>query len=911
MDKGSPSIKINIQFYRYCILILCLFLSSAITYAEENNQILIISSYNPDTRNMSANISEFVEEYKRLGGTSTIELENMNCKSLPEAPEWKNRMKELLNKHTGDRQPGLIIILGQEAWSSYISQDEIPFKDVPIICGMISRNAILLPDSLVDLKEWEPTYVDINTYEREYPLTGYLYSYDVRSNLDIVNRLYPDTKNIALITDNTYGGIALQTYVKKEMENISGFNLILIDGRKNNIYDNVEQIKSLPPNTVILMGTWRVDVNDGHFVGNQTYSMMSANPRIPVLTLSAVGLGHWALGGYIPDYDNRSMGKDLAHQAMDILTEKVPLDELRPNIVPNIYTFDAQKLKEFNIDRKNLPPHYVLINNEENFFTKYKFEILISVTAILTIFLIMALIFFLRMKKLKDSLQDLQEDNVLIMNNMQSSIRFIKPDFSVKWQNEINFPCNPTFGEDNCFLAENAKLPFCTHCTVVKAMRTRQPVEVTRNCNEDGQFIHVLSTPVFDDKENLLGVVFKKEDVTKQKMVEHELRQAKEKAEESDKLKSAFLANMSHEIRTPLNAIVGFSSLLAVTEDQDERLEYINVINTNNDLLLQLINDILDLAKIEAGTLDFTYDDVDVNRLLTDIEQTSHLKVKPEVRLEFTDKIPNCILNTDKNRLSQVINNFITNAIKFTDEGSITFGYRHENDQLYFFVKDTGCGMTEEGAKQIFTRFVKLNSFAQGTGLGLSICEMIIKKMNGEIGVDTELGKGSTFWFRLPDTILGKEKKFYDEAVVNEVVPIAIHSEPDRKPRLLIAEDNDSNYILFKSMLKDYELYHAWDGEEAVEYYHKYKPDIILMDIKMPRMNGYQAVEKIREKDRVIPIIAVTAYAFGDDEKRVKDSGFNEYISKPINPEKLLNVIDTYLQHEETLNLSANSQVIK
>ncbi|MDL2208436.1 response regulator [Parabacteroides sp. OttesenSCG-928-O15] len=906
MINCSSVIKRSIILSLRCAIV-CFILgiiSPVEVWADDTKPILIISSYNPDTRNMSANIAEFMEEYNRLGGKAPIELENMNCKSLPEAPEWKERMKHLLEKHTGEREPGLILILGQEAWSSYISQNEIPLKDVPIICGMISRNAIILPDSEItpeELKVWEPEYVDIKSYESEFPLTGYLYSYDVENTLELINRFYPETKNIALITDNTYGGIALQAFVKKEMTRLKGYNLILIDGRVNGIYDNVEQIRNLPEHTAILMGTWRVDVNDGHFVGNATYTMMSANSSVPTFTLTAVGLGHWAVGGYIPDYDNRNMGRDLAKQAYDILSGKVDRKRLKPEIVPSVYTFDAVKLKELGIDKKLLPAHYMLINDEEGFLSKYRFEILIAVVAVLGIFLVMVFVFFLRMKKMKDSLVDLQEDNVLIMNNMQSSIRFIKPDFSVKWQNQIDYPCSPQYGPDNCFLSEDAKLPYCDRCTVVKSMQTGETVEVTRDCNDEGIYIHVLSTPVFDDNGTLLGVVFKKEDVTGQKIVEHELRQAKEKAEESDRLKSAFLANMSHEIRTPLNAIVGFSGLLAVTEDQQEREEYISVINANNDLLLQLINDILDLAKIEAGTLDFVYGDVDVNRLFSDIEQSGRLKVKPGVRLAFVDKQPDFMIHTDKNRLSQVVNNFINNAVKFTDEGSITFGYQHRDGVIYFYVKDTGCGMSEEGASQVFTRFVKLNSFAQGTGLGLSICEMIVKKMDGEIGVDSELGKGSTFWFTLPENIICSSKDFDDSILIEEKKPTVqmVQKADGKRLKLLIAEDNSSNYTLFKSMLKDFELYHAHDGLEAVRLFKENNPDIILMDIKMPNMDGYEAVAEIRKLNTTVPIIAVTAYAFGDDERRVKESGFNDYLAKPINPEKLLDLIDDYLYHEK------------
>ena len=226
----------------------------------------------------------------------------------------------------------------------------------------------------------------------------------------------------------------------------------------------------------------------------------------------------------------------------------------------------------------------------------------------------------------------------------------------------------------------------------------------------------------------------------------------KEKAEESNRLKSAFLANMSHEIRTPLNAIVGFSNLLAETDEKEEKEEFIKIIETNNTLLLQLINDILDLAKIEAGTLEFIYSNVDVNALFTEIEQSIRLRPhSKQVAIQFTDRLPQCILHTERNRLMQVVTNFLNNAIKFTTVGSITFGYRQqENGMLYFYVKDTGCGIPEAQTKKIFGRFVKLNSFAQGTGLGLSICETIVHKLGGTIGVESEEGKGSTFWFTHP-----------------------------------------------------------------------------------------------------------------------------------------------------------------
>ena len=240
--------------------------------------------------------------------------------------------------------------------------------------------------------------------------------------------------------------------------------------------------------------------------------------------------------------------------------------------------------------------------------------------------------------------------------------------------------------------------------------------------------------------------------IDERKKMEEELLKAKEAAEISNHLKSAFLANMSHEIRTPLNAIVGFSNVLAYTEDENERQEYIKIIENNNTLLLQLIGDILDLSKIEAGVFEFVYSKVNLNVLLMEVIRAARLRLKDDsVVVEFVECLPECVICSDVNRLMQVMNNLITNAIKFTAKGSIRVGYRlREDESLYFYVSDTGCGIPADKLKEVFGRFVKLNSFQQGTGLGLSICESIVTRLGGQIGVMSEVGQGSTFWFTLP-----------------------------------------------------------------------------------------------------------------------------------------------------------------
>ena len=251
-------------------------------------------------------------------------------------------------------------------------------------------------------------------------------------------------------------------------------------------------------------------------------------------------------------------------------------------------------------------------------------------------------------------------------------------------------------------------------------------------------------------QDNVIEMLCINFDITQLKETEQMLIKAKEKAEEADRLKSAFLANMSHEIRTPLNAIVGFSSMLEEAEDQEEKHQYITIIEDNNKLLLQLISDILDLSKIEAGTFDIIPERVNAKQLCNDLFQAMQMKTSPQVELRLKDNLPELTFISDKNRLYQVLLNFVTNALKFTSEGSITIDYKIDGNEVKFSVQDTGMGIEPEKQEAIFTRFVKLNNFIAGTGLGLPICQSIVTQLGGKIGVESEPGKGSCFWFTHP-----------------------------------------------------------------------------------------------------------------------------------------------------------------
>ena len=385
-------------------------------------------------------------------------------------------------------------------------------------------------------------------------------------------------------------------------------------------------------------------------------------------------------------------------------------------------------------------------------------------------------------------------------------------------------------------------------------------------------------------------------DITRLKKVQEELEAARRVAEVAGEQKTAFLANMSHEIRTPLNAIVGFAGLLA-NASESERNSYVEIIKGNTNMLLQLVNDILDMSKIEAGTLEFIYTDTDVNQIMRELEGSFRLRLEEadsSVRIVFEPCLPVCFIHTEKNRVSQVLSNFLSNAFKYTKEGSITLGYKVREDDIYFYVQDTGAGIPAGKVDKVFERFMKLDAKKQGTGLGLSISRTIIKKLGGEIGVFSEYGKGSTFWFTLPVKpfdFLPLQQRTEDVSETVEFNETEYDAGAVRRT-ILIAEDMDDNYLLYKIYLeKHYDLIRATNGEEAVSKYLECNPDIILMDIGMPVVDGYQATDAIRQLSSDIPIVAVTAFAYDEDRRKVMSRGFNGYLSKPLNKDELLKML--------------------
>ena len=610
--------------------------------------ILIVTSYNPETRSISDNLSAFMDEYRQRGGKYTPIIESMNCKNLSEAYLWKSRMASILGKYKGKNRPSLVILLGQEAWSAYISQDTEIAKKTPSICGMVSVNGLVLPDDSIDTRVWEPESKNIYTDFGDYNIVaGYVYEYDVDKNIELMRRFYPDMRRVAFISDNTYGGLSMQALVKKEMEKYPDLETIWLDGRTETFMEVSERMRRLPQNTCVLLGTWRVDCTESYVIGNTTYMLRDANPTLPVFTIASVGLGHWALGGYTPEY--HAVGKNIGAVTYDFL-DKGDREGVDLVTIPGNYTFDIKRLHEFKLDSLNLPQGAVLVNKTPSLYEQYKYWVIGVVSAfmfLIACFLI-AIYYIIRINHLKHHLE--------------------------------------VSGE--------------------------------------------------------------------------ELLVAKEKAEESNRLKTAFLANMSHEIRTPLNAIVGFSSVL-VSDDSSpaEKEQYCDIIQKNSDLLLHLINDILDISRMESGRIKFVWEECDVVELCQTALSTAEYGRKTSALFLFETPVASLVIKTDAQRLKQVLINLLSNAAKFTPSGSIKLAIAidKQHQQLELSVSDTGCGIPSDKSDRVFERFEKLNEYSQGTGLGLAISRLIVENLGGKIWVDKDYTEGARFVFTHPLTKKEKE----------------------------------------------------------------------------------------------------------------------------------------------------------
>jgi len=612
--------------------------------ANAKRPILIVTSYNPDTKTVADNLNAFTKQYEMRGGQAPLSVEFLNCRNMPEATKWKGRMEHILTKYSKpDNKPLLVITLGIEAGAAYLMIDTEMTKTTPLIMGMRSTCNIDLPSDTTDIYNWQPLSKDIRTDYPDFNIVGgVFYDYNLTKNIELMHSLFPQVRKLHFISDNTLGGVNIQAFVKKEAKRANIDNIDFIDGRRNtfsSVYDKVEAMHS---EDAVLIGTWRIDSIDNYVLSNTTIDLCKVNPHLAVATMSSVGMGTWAMGGYCPKY--RIVGNSIADIAVDYLRGK--LHGKRFEIVDNGYIYDYNRVRINDIELSTLPGGEV-INRPQTFIEKYRKLVFVCGTCILMLVfgLIISFIYIVKIKKISRMLE-------------------------------------------------------------------------TRS---------------------------------------RELEWAYDKAEEANRLKNAFLANLSHEVRTPLNAIVGFTSLI-LNSGEDltarEKNEFSTIINSNSDVLLKVINDMLEMSKLDAGIVNYNYETCSLNDICqSQLTAMKHIANNDKVDYLFHTELPNDFtIEADAARLNQLVGNLLSNAAKFTEHGYILLTTVPTADQgmIEIRVEDSGIGVPADKAEKIFERFVKLDEFKQGTGIGLSICHKIVTAFGGTIRLDQTYKKGARFIVQLP-----------------------------------------------------------------------------------------------------------------------------------------------------------------
>lgn len=613
--------------------------------ADVKRPILIVTSYNPDTRTVADNLHAFTEEYEKQGGVYPIAVEYLNCRNMPEAKEWKGRMEKIVEKYSQpDNKPVMVITLGIEAGAAYLMLDSKDVKQTPVLMGMRSECNIDLPSDSTDIYNWMPQSKNITTDYPDFNIVGgVLYRYDFAKNMELLHTMFPNAQKIHFVSDNTLGGLNMQAFVRQEAGKLHVDNIDYIDGRRNTFSSVYRKVEAMHSEDAIILGTWRIDSLDNYVLANTTIDLCKVNPKLGVVTMASVGLGTWAMGGYCPMY--RIVGSTLADMTMKYLNG----EQKRRNfeIVDNEYTYDYNRLHVHDIEISDLPQGEV-VNRPQSFMEKYHTFVLIAGICILALAvgLVVSLVYIARIKAMSRTLEQRNAD----------------------------------------------------------------------------------------------------------------LKDARDKAEEANKLKNAFIANLSHEVRTPLNAIVGFSGLLVNDEDEelskDERKEFASIINSNSDILVNIINDMLEISKLDAGSASYHFETCNLNEICySQLTAAEKIAKDDEVNYQLHTELPdNFTIDADPIRLRQLISNLLNNAAKFTTQGYIliTTNLAKDNDMVEISVADTGEGVPDGMEERIFERFVKLDEFKQGTGIGLSICRKIATAFGGNIWLDQTYKKGARFVVQLP-----------------------------------------------------------------------------------------------------------------------------------------------------------------
>lgn len=880
---------------------------------EKDAKILVIHSYRDDFASYPEMNRMIIEDLERNGINPRVQTYYLDCDVLTEQEEL-----EVLYQYvdTMKVKPEIILTTDDQASYSLLSCKHPYLKKIPIVF------------TGVNFPNWDLL--------QEYPnVTGIWDKLNYIGNVEMIEKLM-GYQRIRFYYDKTYIGRKILGDLAEQIGNRDKelYNMIQIflqnpDTAKITRTEyklgflNQEELSSELKATRFyflnlreVQGTsllWCINGKFDHSVSLLTrydYTMSRIGRMATIPTFSTVnkgvGYGQGILGGYFMTLEEQVReGCDYVAQILKgKAISSLPVKEGRKS-----YILDWKEMERWNMKKSDVGNDFQIINMP--FYVEYRVELIVLCTvlggAIISIICYLLFLFVRESKRKKQVQQTLKDEKeflslVLEGGNIYTwSYDRTREQFTF----DRDFVLNVGMVSEKITLSKLVKI---THpddvenainkfIDVVNRKEDKATVCARVDFNASGYVWYEFRVLGLPERRNsnvaVIGAVLSVQDFKKH---EEELIIARDLAAKTE-LKQSFLANMSHEIRTPLNAIVGFSNILVSDDeiDEGEKREFITTINTNCELLLKLINDILEISRIESGNMSFVFEDCSINKLVEDIYQMNYLTVPPAVSFIKETLAEDIVLSTDSARLKQVLVNFVNNAFKFTVDGYVKIGveYYNHKDEICLYVEDTGKGISEAEQRMIFERFYKCDEFVQGTGLGLSICSVIADKLKGRIILESEEDKGSRFGIVLSCMATQSDTDIVDEENVTEDTGDVAD---DGRPVVLIAEDSVSNYMVLSRILKKhFTILWALNGRDALDIVNRQHVDLVLMDIKMQEMDGLTALKKIRKNNKRLPVIIQTAYAYEENREMAKKAGCTDFIEKPIHTDILMQAVEKYI----------------
>ncbi len=730
-------------------------------------------------------------------------------------------------------------------------------------------------------------------------VTGLAFDYGVSQTYKCGLRIFPNTKKVYVWADNSPTG---KLFIEEAMAHLKGYNpdVEIEYGLKVGSLDELrKRCKSLDTNSFVIFGTWSLDTLGRKYSDEELANIFFKDVKVPIFCTYEERIGDGFLGGFVQTPQGNAVSA--ARKAIRIFNgefvDRMEIEHIAPTPI-----FDVRGLVKFDGNIKALPSSSVLVNKFSGYFYKYH---IFLVPIIVLFFIILFFLYNLILQKYRNSkLKKSLKEKEVSEKNLQENVRILSsamPSFRLlSWvYNDRTKVFKYGVTDENGILEINLEGDLSEAMTFVskeyedKFMDFFYKLDLVKDIHEFHlEYFGRIPGEVKDSWWEIKGNIQECEDsegkykvlnaihinIQRYKQIEIRLNEALNRAIRSDKLKSNFIANITHEIRTPLHAITGFANLINSEIDEELRIEYTNIIKQNSDKLIEIINDIILVSEIQSGYFELKPVVLDLSQYILELDSIFRYRFPSDIEFIVENPYQSCIVELDKNRLFHIIKIFIDNAIKFTQQGFVKLGYEVENNGVKFYCQDSGIGINEEDKDNIFTLFEKVDSTKEGTGIGLGIVKSIVEKVGGKYGVESEIGKGSYFWFWVPSkkTIIDKESKTSN---------VEMESMLETKYRVLIVENDNS--ISDQFIENDYtSIYDVNTSstliEDVMDAISENKPEVIILAQKAQYLDDYNTLKQIKLEYPSIPIMIISEELLVHERNKLLNAGCNEFIEFPI-----------------------------